>query len=130
MPFSASSFGGTVLFNTETDPNNWYDPTTGIFLPTTAGMYRLSWAVAMNNVVVADKFITSSVVYQALTTLYGSVSYQRGNRGIVTVGTAMLPFNGTTDSAKVRLETDDTATTLTLDSTTQITHFEAHRIGT
>lgn len=125
--------GATVLFDTETDPNGWYNPATGIFLPTIAGTYRLSWAIALSNVSVltTDEYLSTLLVAIGTVSSPGSLSFQRGaSKALISVGSALLPFNGSTDQAKVVLSTDHVGA-LALDiGAQQRNHFEAHRVGT
>jgi hypothetical protein len=129
---SAASYasGATVVFDSETDPNGWYDNATGIFLPTIAGMYRLSWGLRAGVFLTADNFFGSAVILGGSVTVWGSVDYQRGSATgkLVSVGSALLPFNGSTDSAVVVLNHNNSGS-LAVDASTASCHFEAEYVG-
>jgi hypothetical protein len=129
---SAASYatGATVIFNTETDPNGWYNTTTGIFLPTVAGTYRVSWGVALfPGELSVDKFLLSQCDHSSLDPI-GSAFYQAAAAGAgpVSVGSTLLPFNGTTDTAKIVI-THDQGGSVAINTTPAANHFEAEYVG-
>jgi hypothetical protein len=128
-PITSYATGATVVFDTETDPNGWYDTATGIFLPTTAGRYRLTWSVASAVAITADKFWRSKLQKNGADEAYGQVAFQRGSGSFVTsLGTTQVAANGTTDSFLVKIEHDIGSTTQ-ISNNTATTYFEAERIG-
>lgn len=121
--------GGTVLFNAETDPNGWYDPATGLFQPTVAGIYRLSWGVVLVSPLTASKYMTTQLSMSSGETALGGIAFQSSNaRGLASMGSTLVAFNGTTDSASIQV-LHDNGGSVDLSSTGRVTHFEAERIG-
>lgn len=127
---SAASYatGATVVFNAETDPNGWYDNATGIFLPTVAGTYRVSWAVTPLSNLTVDKYLSAKAFTGAGVGYFGSSAYQAGTGTQVTsTGSALVAFNGTTDTMHVRLDNDQG--TIAVLNDVGATYFEAEYVG-
>jgi hypothetical protein len=126
---SAASYssGATVVFNTETDPNGWYNNATGIFLPTVAGTYRVSWRVQLNAVLTADEYMQASL--SASAQYHGAPSVQRGAVfKPASAGATLLAFNGTTDSVFVYLEHNHGGS-IAVAAEAGTTYFEAEYVG-
>lgn len=122
--------GATVLFDSETDLNGWYDPTTGIFLPTVAGMYRVSWFVSLATLLTTgNKLQVSAVTGASALAASGSVALQSGTGGLLTSsGSSLLAFNGTTDSIHIVL-THSNGGSVAIGSGTAESRFEAEYVG-
>jgi hypothetical protein len=119
----------TVVFDSEIDPNGWYSTSTGAFLPTVAGMYRLTWQLFAATAITADKRIGSYLATPGGSTrAFGAPAVQRGSGAIAATGTAVLAFNGSTDSVFLHI-THDAGGTVAFTSDGVATHFEAERIG-
>lgn len=122
--------GATVVFNSETDPNGWYNNATGIFLPTVAGMYRVSWGV-LTDALGLNKHMTTRGIHSTAGTISGTqhTDDSAGVVGPVSIGFADVAFNGTTDALHVEI-LHDVAVPVTVSGTTSLSsHFEAERIG-
>lgn len=121
--------GATVAFNTETDPNGWYDNTTGIFLPTVAGMYRVSWLVSLVTAMTVNKVAQAFLIASGAGTSSAPPAFQvTTGYALGTGASALVAMNGTTDSLHVRLDHDNGGT-VAVSPFLADTHFEAERIG-
>jgi hypothetical protein len=122
--------GATVVFEAETsDPNGWYDTATGAFVPTVAGMYRLTWMVASGTAITADKYWRSKLRKNGGDVVLGQSCFQRGTGMIVTsLGSGLVSANGSTDSFSVVIE-HDVGSATAIGNGFAATYFEAERIG-
>ena len=96
---NAASFT-TVIFNSEVyDPDNLYNPTTGVFQPTVAGYYYLNGRVRINGTVDSEiydlRLTHTSEVHKT-----NSANQYRYTSNCVD---NIFYFNGTTDNLKVQV---------------------------
>lgn len=122
--------GATVIFNTETDPNGWYDNATGVFLPTTAGMYRVSWGLGLAESFTANKWLWASLLTGGGAARASSAYAFQVDTGVPlnTVGTTLVAMNGTTDSLHVSVAHNKGSAASVVGSSS-LSYFEANRVG-
>jgi hypothetical protein len=121
--------GQTVIFDSETDPNGWYNSATGVFLPTKTGMYRVSWTVTLAAAPTGAAIMTATLVGQGATAV-GAGSFASAGE-YTSVGIQLHAFNGATDSVHVEL-THTLGGSIALNTGSAGSadnHFEAEYIG-
>lgn len=123
-----------IFSNEETDPNGWYDPTTGKFQPTVPGQYRIRWRVGLGVAITADKFFHARLYKNAAMVRSGSEFIQRGTAAFPLSGNdgTLVAMNGSTDFCDVRAATDDGTpgtTTYVHQADAGYTYFEAEFVG-
>lgn len=120
--------GATVVFDSETDPNGWYDNATGIFLPTVAGTYRVACQVQSPGLASGKTLVAGVLGGSGGLLVTGSRAPYNAAYGSVSCGAQLVAFNGTTDSAHV-VVAHDNGGALAVTTGQANTFFEAEYVG-
>lgn len=116
-----------VIFDgTEFNPDGWYDPALGLYMPQLAGYYRLSWRLLAGEALTGTQFWSSVLVKNG-------TGHKGGSIGTISasfpssIGTAVVYASGS-DAFSVRTSTDRAGGTV-LTTSAATTFFQGERIS-
>lgn len=120
-----------VVYNTELfDVSSWFNNTTGIYTPLTAGYYLLSAGVWANTALTASAWWQCRLQKNGTDLHAGNVEYQAGTvQTPLTTGSWVVQANGSTDNFKITISHNQ-GVAVALAVGTVGTFFQGHLIGT
>jgi hypothetical protein len=124
--------GQIVPYDTEEwDVSGWFDVTTnqGRFTPLQAGIYRLSWSLRAASVLTSDVVWLASLRKNAAIVKNGQIAWQRpGTASVLSVGTALVQANGTTDFFDITV-THGVGSATAIQADAVSTYFQGELVG-
>jgi hypothetical protein len=123
----------TVIFNTENyDTSSIYDTATGVITPDVAGLYLITWGVAIASETSASLSIAfSTLAKNSVEAARGSTMSNAANffEAHTSTGSAIVEMNGTTDNLRINAFYSSTTTpTVIAGGQPHLTRFEITKL--